>query len=72
MASASAIVTAIEVENPHGAERGVVWVELDGQRVSDGVIRLEKGLVTHRVVVRMGNPGSTGVEAKTPQQHINA
>jgi cyclic beta-1,2-glucan synthetase len=48
-------VYAIQVENPDGCERGVAWVEMDGQRVADGVIPLERGLVKHRVVVRMGS-----------------
>jgi cyclic beta-1,2-glucan synthetase len=43
------------VENPHGCERGVAWVEMDGQRVTDGVIPLERGLVKHQIRVRMGN-----------------
>jgi len=47
-------IYAIQVENPHGCERGVAWVEMDGQRVAGGAIRLERGLVKHRVVVRMG------------------
>jgi cyclic beta-1,2-glucan synthetase len=47
-------VYAIQVENPDGCRRGVVWVEMDGQRVADGMILLERGLVKHRVVVRMG------------------
>jgi len=47
-------VYAIQVENPDGCERGVVWVEMDGQRVTGDVISLERGLVKHRVVVRMG------------------
>ncbi|MBA3004835.1 MAG: glycosyl transferase, partial [Desulfurivibrio sp.] len=50
----------IEVENPQSCERGVVWVEMDGQRVPDGVIHLELGLVKHRVVVRMGTPEKSG------------
>ncbi len=45
----------IQVENPCGCERGVAWVELDGQRVAGGVIQLEQGLVKHRVVVMMGS-----------------
>jgi cyclic beta-1,2-glucan synthetase len=49
-------IYAIQVENPHGCERGVAWVEMDGQRVPGGVILLECGLVKHQVVVRMGNP----------------
>jgi cyclic beta-1,2-glucan synthetase len=44
----------IQVENPHGVARGVAWVEMDGQRLAGGVIPLERGLVKHRVVVRMG------------------
>jgi len=47
-------IYAIQVENPQGVERGVAWVEMDGQRVNGGVIRLERGLVKHQVVVRMG------------------
>src|SRR5208282_5534245 len=49
-------VYAIQVENPDGCERDVAWVEMDGQRVAGGVIPLERGLVKHRVVVRMGSP----------------
>ena len=49
-------IYAIQVENPQGFERGVAWVEMDGQRVTGGVIELERGLVKHQVVVRMGNP----------------
>jgi cyclic beta-1,2-glucan synthetase len=47
-------VYEIEVENPHHCERGVAWVEMDGQRLADGVIPLERALVKHRVIVRMG------------------
>lgn len=49
-------VYAIQVENPHGCRRGVAWVEMDGQRVTGGVIRLERELVKHQVRVRMGDP----------------
>jgi len=49
-------IYAIQVENPHGCERGVAWVEMDGQRMTGGVIPMERGLVKHQVVVRMGNP----------------
>jgi cyclic beta-1,2-glucan synthetase len=45
----------VQVDNPDGVERGVVWVELDGQRLIGDVIPLEQGLVKHQVVVRMGN-----------------
>jgi cyclic beta-1,2-glucan synthetase len=54
---------AIEVENPHACERGVAWVEMDGQRMSGGVIPLERGLVKHRVIVRMGTPEEHSEEA---------
>ena len=46
----------IQVENPEHCERGVAWVEMDGQRVKDGVIPLGRDLVKHRVLVRMGKP----------------
>jgi cyclic beta-1,2-glucan synthetase len=49
----------IRVENPHGCERGVAWVEMDGQRLHDGVIQLQRGLVKHQVIVRMGDPDQT-------------
>jgi len=34
----------------------VSWVEMDGQRVRDGVIPLDRGLVKHRILVHMGKP----------------
>ena len=46
----------IQVENPEGSEQGILWVEIDGQRLKDSLIPLERGLVKHRVVVRMGKP----------------
>ena len=46
----------IQVENPEHCERGISWVEMDGQRVNDGVIPLGRDLVKHRVLVRMGKP----------------
>src|SRR6185369_3170935 len=47
-------VYVIRVENPDGCGCGVARVEMDGQAVPDGVIPLERGLVKHLVVVRMG------------------
>jgi cyclic beta-1,2-glucan synthetase len=49
-------VYTIQVENPNGFQRGVAWVEMDGQRVSGGLITLERDLVKHQVVVMMGTP----------------
>ena len=46
----------IQVENPEGCERGVSWVEMDGQRLQHGVIPLHRSLVKHRILVRMGKP----------------
>jgi cyclic beta-1,2-glucan synthetase len=46
----------IRVENPEGCERGVSWVEMDGQRIRDGAIPLDRALVKHRILVHMGNP----------------
>jgi hypothetical protein len=31
-------------------------VEMDGQHMRDGVIPLDRGLVKHRILVRMGKP----------------
>jgi cyclic beta-1,2-glucan synthetase len=47
----------IQVENPEGCERGVSWVEIDGQRVRERVIPLRRDLIKHRILVRMGKPG---------------
>ncbi|HQO83182.1 MAG TPA: glucoamylase family protein [Synergistales bacterium] len=44
----------IQVENPEHFEHGVAWVEVDGQRVEDGVVHLGRDPVKHRIVVRMG------------------
>jgi cyclic beta-1,2-glucan synthetase len=44
----------IDVENPAGVEHGVVLVELDGRRLPNGVIPLERSLVKHHVRVLMG------------------
>ncbi|MHC1697327.1 MAG: glycosyltransferase 36 associated protein [Geobacteraceae bacterium] len=49
----------IRVENPHGCESGVAWLEMDGRQVPDEVIMLERNLVKHQVLVRMGVPGQT-------------
>lgn len=46
----------IQVENPEHCERGISWVEMDGQRLKGGVIPLGRDFVKHRVVVHMGNP----------------
>ncbi len=50
----------IHVENPDGCERGVLSVEMDGQRLEDGVIPLERDLIKHRVLVRLGPPTKAG------------
>ncbi|MGA2532307.1 MAG: glucoamylase family protein [Candidatus Aminicenantales bacterium] len=47
----------IQVENPEHCERGVSWVEMDGQRMRDGVIPLDRDLVKHRILVHVGKPG---------------
>jgi cyclic beta-1,2-glucan synthetase len=46
----------IQVENSEGCERGVSWVEMDGRRLRDGLIPLDRSLVKHRVLVHMGKP----------------
>ncbi len=44
----------IQVENPDHCEHGIAWMEMDGQRIEEGVIPLGRDLVKHRIVVRMG------------------
>jgi cyclic beta-1,2-glucan synthetase len=56
-------VYEIQVENPDSRERGVAWVELDGRRLLDGIVPLERDLVKHKVRVRMGVPGPGVAEA---------
>ena len=58
-------IYAIQVENPDGCERGVAWVEIDGQRVAGGVIPLERSLVKHQIRVRMGAPEQPSEDVKT-------
>jgi hypothetical protein len=45
----------IQVENPEGREQGVSWVEMDGRRLPDELIPLERALVKHRILVHMGD-----------------
>jgi cyclic beta-1,2-glucan synthetase len=53
-------VYEIQVENPEGVEHGVVSMQLDGRPIADGGVPLEKGLVKHRLVVRLGRPPTNG------------
>jgi cyclic beta-1,2-glucan synthetase len=55
----------IRVDNPHGAERGVASVTLDGQPCADGTIPLADDGLTHEVVVTLGEPDMA--EKKMPQ-----
>jgi len=47
-------VYEIQVENPDHCERGVVLVELNGQRIKNNVIELSRDLIKHRVLIKMG------------------
>ena len=49
-------VYEIQVENPEHCERGTSWVQMDGRRMTGGLIPLGRNSVKHRIVVRMGNP----------------
>ena len=55
----------ITIENPERVGKGVAWVEMDGRRLEDRVIPLEKGLIKHRVRVRLG----TGEEPASGEPH---
>jgi cyclic beta-1,2-glucan synthetase len=45
----------ITIENPDGISSGVLWVELDHQRVTGQSIALQDDGMTHAVVVRLGH-----------------
>jgi len=47
-------VYEIQVDNPDQCGSGVLWVEMDGKSLPDGLVPLERGLVKHRILVRMG------------------
>jgi cyclic beta-1,2-glucan synthetase len=47
-------VYEIQVENPDHCEHGVIRMELDGRPLADGVVTLDRSLVLHRILVRMG------------------
>ncbi len=46
----------IRVENPGNFERGISWIEMDGRRLVDCQITLERGLVKHGILLQMGKP----------------
>jgi cyclic beta-1,2-glucan synthetase len=48
-------VYEIRVENPDHCQHGVLQTELDGRPLADGVVTLDRELVLHRIVVKMGN-----------------
>jgi cyclic beta-1,2-glucan synthetase len=47
-------IYAIQVENPDHIQRGIAWLELDGQRLEEQFVRLDPEPVKHIVRVRMG------------------
>ncbi len=51
-------VYELRVENPDRCERGVARVEMDGQLLERGVIRLEPTRAVHHILVSMGTPAS--------------
>jgi hypothetical protein len=62
----------IQVENPEGCERGVSWVEMDGQRLRDKVIPLDRALVKHRILVRMGKSEQASSDIPPADRHPSA
>lgn len=47
-------VYEVRVENPDHCQHGVIRMELDGQWAAEGEIILDRSLVLHRILVRMG------------------
>jgi cyclic beta-1,2-glucan synthetase len=48
---------AITVRNPHGAQRGVSAIELDGRRI-EGAVPLTDDGERHEIIVTLGSPDS--------------
>ena len=44
----------IVVDNPERTGHGIVWIELDGNRIQDGVIPLDDDGREHNVRIRLG------------------
>ena len=44
----------IEIQNPNHIQKGVAWLELDGQRLDEGFIKLDPEPVKHIVRIQMG------------------
>jgi cyclic beta-1,2-glucan synthetase len=59
----------IQVENPEGCERGVSWVEMDGRRLRDAVIPLDRALVKHRILVHMGKSEQASCDVPPADRH---
>jgi cyclic beta-1,2-glucan synthetase len=44
----------VQVKNPENCEHGVLWTEMDGVRLENPSILLERSLGEHKILVRMG------------------
>jgi len=49
----------VRVENPDHVTRGAAWVEIDGERQSGPVVRLQDDGGSHTVIVRLGSQGDS-------------
>jgi cyclic beta-1,2-glucan synthetase len=54
----------VVVENPHGAERGVAAVELDGRRLEQRLVPLADDGARHEVRVTLARPAPVPADAK--------
>ena len=50
----------IRVENPDGVNRGVAWVEVDGERLTEEAIDLRDDGAVHEVTFRLGATAERG------------
>jgi cyclic beta-1,2-glucan synthetase len=53
----------IVVENPDAVSSGVLWVDVDGERMPENVISLHDDGATHAVIVRLGHLAHSEIDA---------
>jgi cellobiose phosphorylase len=58
-------IYVITVENPDAVCCGVLWVEVDGTRMSEHVIALHDDGANHSVIVRLGRLARTRMNGAT-------
>ena len=48
------IIILIEIHKPEGVQKGVLWMEVEGQKITGNQIALIPGKKEYHVIVQMG------------------